>query len=40
MYANLKKCEYELEHVSFLGHVISKLGLAVDLAKSKAVVNW
>ena len=33
LYAKLSKCEFWLEHVSFLGHVISKEGLAVDSKK-------
>ena len=40
LYAKLSKCEFWLEQVSFLGHVISKEGLAVDSKKIDAVVNW
>lgn len=29
-----------LEQVAFLGHIISKDGLEVDLAKIKAIMNW
>jgi hypothetical protein len=39
-FAKLKKCEFWLEEVSFLGHVVNKNGLAVDRAKVKAVVEW
>jgi hypothetical protein len=35
-----KKCEFWLEEVAFLGHVVSKDGLAVDPAKVQAVVEW
>ncbi|XP_012575317.1 uncharacterized protein [Cicer arietinum] len=40
LYANLGKCEFWLEEVKFLGHVISKEGIAVDLTKVEAVVAW
>jgi hypothetical protein len=40
LFAKFKKCEFWLEEVAFLGHVVSKDGLAVDLAKVQAVVEW
>jgi len=40
LFAKLKKCEFWLEEVSFLGHVVNKNGLAVDPVKVKAVVEW
>ncbi|XXG47994.1 hypothetical protein AAC387_Pa02g2548 [Persea americana] len=40
LYAKLSKCEFWLKHGSFLGHVISKEGLAVDSKKIEAVANW
>ena len=40
LYAKIKKCEFWLDSVSFLGHVISGEGVAVDLEKVKAVVKW
>jgi hypothetical protein len=40
LYANLGKCEFWLEEVKFLGHVISKEGIAVDPSKVEAVVAW
>jgi len=40
LFAKLKKCEFWLEEVSFLGHVVNKNGLAVDPAKVKAMVEW
>jgi hypothetical protein len=39
LFAKLKKCEFWLKEVSFLGHVVNKNGLAVDPAKVKAVVE-
>jgi hypothetical protein len=40
LFAKFKKCEFWLEEVSFLGHVVNKDGLAVDPAKVQAVVEW
>ena len=33
MYAKLKKCEFWLKEVSFLGHVVFDQGTSVDPAK-------
>ena len=40
LYAKFKKCEFWLEQVAFLGHVISKKGISVDPGKIEAVSNW
>jgi hypothetical protein len=40
LFAKLKKCEFLMEKVSFLGHIISKDGVAVDPSKVEVVVNW
>ena len=40
LYAKFKKCEFWLEEVSFLGHIISGKGIAVDPAKVDAVLAW
>ena len=40
LYAKLSKCEFWLNSVSFLGHVISKEGIQVDPKKVEAVSNW
>jgi hypothetical protein len=40
LYAKLEKCEFWLNSMSFLEHVISSEGVAVDLEKVKAVVEW
>ena len=34
------KCEFWLDHVAFLGHVVSKDGIQVDPKKIKAITEW
>ena len=40
LYAKFYKCEFWLDSVQFLGHVISKYGLFIDPAKIEAVSMW
>jgi len=40
LYTKLSKCEFWLNEMSFLGHVISGNGIAVDLSKVDAVSQW
>jgi len=40
LYAKLFKCEFWMDEVQFLGHVISAQGIAVDPAKVEVVVKW
>ena len=40
LYAKLSKCEFWLEQIAFLGHVVSKEGLAVDPSKIEAIESW
>ena len=40
LYAKLKKCEFWLNSVAFLGHVVSKDGIVVDPKKVEALVEW
>ena len=40
LYAKFKKCEFWLDQVVFLGHVISEAGISIDPSKVEAVVDW
>ncbi|KAE8726150.1 Detected protein of unknown function [Hibiscus syriacus] len=40
LYAKLSKCEFWLNEVTFLGHVISAEGIRVDPQKIKAIMDW
>ena len=40
LYAKLSKCQFWLDRVAFLGHVISAEGVGVDSQKIEVVVNW
>jgi len=39
-YAKFSKCEFWLEKVAFLGHVLTTEGVAVDPTKIEAVIEW
>ena len=40
LYAKFSKCQFWLEEVAFLGHVVSKDGVSVDPKKINAVTEW
>ena len=40
LYAKLSKCEFWLNKVSFLGHIVSKEGIRVDPKKIEVVIEW
>ena len=40
LYAKFSKCEFWLNEVAFLGHVISGKGISVDPKKVETVVEW
>ena len=40
LYGKLSKCEFWLDEVQFLGHVISVQGIAMDPAKIETMVKW
>ena len=40
LYAKFSKCEFWLDQVTFLGHVVSKDGIQVDPKKIEAIIEW
>ena len=40
LYAKFIKCQFWLDSVAFLGHVISIEGVSVDPQKIEAIMNW
>ena len=40
LYAKFSKCEFWLDQVAFLGHVVSEDGIQVDPKKIEAITEW
>ena len=40
LYAKFSKCEFWLEELAFLGHILTTKGVAVDPTKIEAVKEW
>jgi hypothetical protein len=40
LYAKYSKCEFWIDEVPFLGHIISNGGISVDPAKVREIVAW
>jgi hypothetical protein len=40
LYAKFSKCEFWLEKISFLGHILTAEGVALDPEKVETVSNW
>jgi hypothetical protein len=40
LYAKFSKCEFWLQKVSFVGHILTTEGVAVDPEKATTVANW
>ncbi|GJY27814.1 putative reverse transcriptase domain-containing protein [Tanacetum coccineum] len=40
LYAKFSKCEFWLQEVQFLGHVVNRDGIHVDPSKVESVKNW
>ena len=40
LYAKFKKCEFWLDNLIFLGHIINRDGISVDTQKIKEIVDW
>ena len=40
LYAKFSECEFWLDQIAFLGHVVSKDGIQVDPKKIEAIIEW
>ena len=40
LYANLKRCDFCMDIIIFLGYVVSAKGIEMDEAKVKAILEW
>lgn len=40
LYAKLKKCEFHQSSMTFLGYVISQIGVEMDMSKMSAITAW
>ena len=40
LYAKYSKCEFWLDRVAFLGHVVSAEGITIDSVKVEAITKW
>ena len=40
LYANLKKCQFFINPVSFLGYIVTSSRIQVNQGKTEAIVNW
>jgi len=40
LYANLKRCDFCMDRIIFLGYVVSAKGIEMDGAKVKAIQEW
>lgn len=40
LYAKYSKCDIFKEKIQYLGHIITKEGIAVDLEKLRTIMEW
>nr|GFD13012.1 retrotransposon protein, putative, Ty3-gypsy subclass [Tanacetum cinerariifolium] len=40
LYAKFSKCEFWLQQVAFLGHIVSADGITMDPSKVEAITKW
>ena len=40
LYAKLEKCNFWMQEIQFLGHMVSKEGISVDPTKVEVVTKW
>jgi hypothetical protein len=40
LYTTLRKCSFYQKQIHYLGHIISKDGITMDLEKIEAIIEW
>ena len=40
LYAKVEKCEFDKDHMTFVGYMVSKSGKGMDPAKVSAILEW
>ena len=40
LFAKFKKCDFWLEEILFLSHIISDQGISINPVKIEAILNW
>ena len=40
LYAKIEKCEFHKDKMTFVGYMVSKAGIGMDLAKVSAILEW
>ena len=40
LYVNQKKCDFGKSQLTYLGHIVSAKGVAVDFSKVQAILDW
>ena len=40
LYAKLSKCQFDLQEIEYLGHVVSGVGVAMETNKVQTVIKW
>lgn len=40
LYAKFSKCEFFKEQIQYLGHIITKDGIVMDLEKIRTIMEW
>ena len=40
LYAKVEKCEFDKDHMTFVGYMVSRSGIGMDPAKVSAILDW
>ena len=40
LYAKIEKCEFDKDHMTFVGYMVSKEGIGMDPSKVNAIQDW